>query len=230
MKKTIARLFIVFLLSILVLGCEPKGDTLVILKNAGISVRQRSEGDLIDAWGGFRVEWKQNGCEISYVNREGKDTTKRIAVGETFRIETDSIPVQVYEFYLCNEGDQLPEEWQEIKQRQDQIQSKQAEYGSISGYKQSRNVEDEKQMMQDAFDTAGINVKTGWKDIDSWYDFFLEATWSHGDCLMQITKATAEKNSDGTKLTLTDEEGNELVIFNAYWAEYDNEFYFGYIE
>lgn len=225
MRKTAARLILVLLLVIFALGCEPRGDTLVIRNNGYISYRQRNEGDIQDPWGGFRVEWKQNGCELSYHDRSGTEKTKRLTTGEMFQIETSGIPVLVYDFYLCKEGDSLPNGWDEIKQRQDRIESVQAEYGSMYSYERSRDVEAEKQLFQAALDAIGVE-----DDVDRWYRFFLEATWSNGDCSMTFTDASAKKNLNETKLMLTDDDGNELVIYNAYWCEYNGEFYYGYIE
>ncbi len=233
MRKRIIRVLLSFAILVCLSGCQKQGDKLLFLYGDGdITTISRNQGDCTFA--DHDIQWKSDGCELTIYYANGQSEMKHLSVGDLTEIYTDSIPPIRYEVYLCNEGDPLPEKWEDQVQKYEQ---KQAMYGSYGGYLLSRNRTEEMEMMKKALDAAGADF--GAEDLEELYDTFTSATWFNGDCAFQFIVAKAEKIDHeyaSLKLTLTDESENEMEIYAnwdshyIYGADYNGESYYYVME
>ena len=214
MKKRIIPLLLAFVFVLLCMGCltTPKEEQVLYMFSkveADKSVK-RSDGDCtIGVMCQFDVKWNNAGCILNYENY-GKEEQTRLTVGQTEEIECYVQPITLkYEFFLANEGDELPDSWKEYFAETEKKQQKKKEIGTFEEYTKWRDSERKLSLIRDAFEQLELNP-----NADDWYQLFLEETWNHADVSIEITKAEAEELGDTMiSLTLTDSDGNEMILY-----------------
>ncbi len=217
MKK--CMLIMCVLLSLFV-GCQRNSDkeenqVLYVLSDYHFRTVSRSNGDRTLFDGEFKIQWNTTGCVIRYNNLE-KEESVQLSVGEERIIETFAIPInEKYDFYLTYKDGKLPDRWIKMFSENERKEQLKEQFGSFEKYAESRDSKTELAMIQNAFKKINLN-----QDAKKWYEVFLYETWYHGDVLIRIKEAKAQKQPDnGVDLILTDAEGNEMV-FHGYINDY----------
>lgn len=217
MKK--CMLIMCVLLSLFV-GCQRNSDkeenqVLYVLSDYHFRTVSRSNGDRTLFDGTFKIQWNTTGCVIRYNHLE-KEESVQLSVGEERIIETIGIPINMkYDFYLTYKDGKLPDRWIKMFSENERKEQLKEQFGSFEKYAESRDSKTELAMIQNAFKKINLN-----QDAKKWYEVFLYETWYHGDVLIRIKEAKAQKQPDnGVDLILTDAEGNEMV-FHGYINDY----------
>lgn len=214
MKRLLFFFLIVVLFSIpLCTGCNTHNNEEQVLYmfskfEADKSVK-RSDGDCtFGFFCDFNVKWNASGCVLTYVNIEEEKV--QLVAGQIEEIECYAQPFTLkYEFFLANEGDELPDSWKEYYAERERKQQEKKEIGTFPEYTEWRDSERELSMIRDAFAQLELHP-----NAEDWYQVFLEQTWDHADVSIKIVKANAEELSNkAISLTLTDSDGNEMILY-----------------
>ena len=136
------------------------------------------------------------------------DKKTQVFTNQKKNIRFSAIPLDVeVEVYLTFEGNDLPASWNARIENWEQREQAKAEYGIIENYIKARDSEHELEIIQNAFNQAGLNLQA-----DKWYQVFLETTWTHGDLSFKFDRAEARDRTSYIELKLNDSDENTIIL------------------